>query len=585
MSLKPILYTLLLATLLLRPLPAAANTVNKDDPEYQALRETMSNAFNTGDSLHFFRAVKDLQKFLLTHDDLHGYYTQRCNEIVFLLNRQCIFEAYKLSLKLSRELRERKLDSELYLAINMMGHVYNYCGNRQMARQCFHEVLERMEREGYYESMPPIYMNLVHLEDDEHPEEALRLMDRAAQIADSVGRNRRDIDVYRAIFAFKNGDMKTFEKGYRQYEEMLQQGHTSVHGARLEAYQMLAQGDVKGAIAKATEKQSAVESHSTQAFIYQYVGDWKRAYEALQRQVAASDSVNSVILMGSMEGIQNELELYEAERDAEHQRVLTLLAITACLLVIVAALFIYSYTRRRHIKELKTARDRALESDRMKTAFISNISHELRTPLNIISGFTQVLSDESMTLGTDERHSITGMMTHNANLITQLVDELIDLSITDSTAEPETGDVVDCNELCREVIEANQENKPEAVRLILQSQVADGYQLLTNRGALRKILNALVDNALKYTEQGDVRITVGLLPSAVAFAVEDTGCGIPASEGARIFERFEKLDSFKSGLGLGLPLARRLAERLGGTLQLDTSYSAGARFVVSIPLP
>jgi signal transduction histidine kinase len=221
----------------------------------------------------------------------------------------------------------------------------------------------------------------------------------------------------------------------------------------------------------------------------------------------------------------------------------------------------------------------------MKTAFISNISHELRTPLNIISGFTQVLSDPSMDIRGEERRGITDMMMHNANLITQLVDELIDLSITDSSAVPETKDVIDCNELCREVIESNLENKPEAVQLRLQSQVDDGYQLLTNRGALRKVLNALVDNALKNTEQGQVRIVVSRLPSAVAFAVEDTGCGIPAAESARIFERFEKLDSFKSGLGLGLPLARRLTERLGGTLQLDTSYSGGARFVVTIPLP
>ena len=583
MNLRPYIFCLLSAIIFsIQPLRADSG---EKDPILLELRDSMGSAFNVGDSARFFEAVRNLEDYYLSRNDLHGYYTQRCNEIVFLLNRQDVFEAYRLSIKLSRELRERKLDSELYMALNMQGHIYHFCGNKAMARKCFNEVLERMEREGYIEGMPPIYMNQVQVEIDENPDEAMRLLDEAARVAETTNETHRlvDIDTYRALCAFKKGDMKAFYDGYQKYKARQAEGYSSVHAKMLEIYYLLAQGDVAGALALTNDDD--IERYDTQTYIYEKVGDWKNAYLSLKRQMQANDSINTVILSNSMLGIQNELELYEAEREAAHQRIVALLAVAACLLVIIVALFVYAHSRRRHIRELREARDRALESDRMKTAFIRNISHEIRTPLNIISGFTQVLSDDTMLVEADERRHITGMMTHNANLITTLVDELIDLSITESSARPEMSDEVDCNQLCREVLTAHEENRPDAVQVLVVSQVDDSYRLLTNRAMLRKILNALVDNALKNTEQGQVRICVERQPSAVAFAVEDTGCGIPAADAKRIFERFEKLNAFKSGLGLGLPLARVLAERLGGTLTLDTTYTGGARFVAQIPLP
>lgn len=562
-----------------------AAEADKNDSEYQQLRDSMSNAFNTGDSARFFVAIDQLEQYLLRHDDLHGYYTQRCNEIVFLLNHRSVYEAYKLSMQLSKELRERKLDSELYMAINMMGHIYKYCGNDDMARQSFKEVLRLMEKYGYYESMPPIYMNLVQVEAENNPKEALRLMETAARLADSVGRRRFDIDAYRTIYAFKTGDMNAFVKGYRAYQEGKTNGQTSVHGLSLEAYYLLSQGDVKEAIEKAKELQSSVEAYDAQAFIYERAGDWKSAYEALQHKMEASDSVNSAILINSMQGIQNELAVYEAERMASHQRFISLIAMVVSMIVIIAVLFIYSFNRRRHVRQLREARDRALESDRMKTAFISNISHEIRTPLNIISGFMQVMNGQDNDLDLNERKHITSMIIQNTNLITQLVDELLDLSIIDSSSKPEQNDEVCCNDLCREVLYAYKSRKPEKVELLFESDYDDRYELLTNRGMLRKILNALVDNAVKYTAEGQVRFMARQQPSSIAFVVEDTGCGIPLADAERIFERFEKLDVFKSGLGLGLSLARTLAQLLGGSLTLDTSYTGGARFVVQVPLP
>ena len=468
MNLRRIIKRLFLLVLLLQTTAAGAAVVDKTDPEFLALRDSTYNAFNEADSARFFAAIARFEDYLLAKDDLHAYYTQRCNEIVFMLNRQSIFEAYKLSMNLSKELRERRLDSELYMAFNMMGHINKYCGNKDMARKCFREVLERMEQEGYYESMPPIYMNLVNVEIDDNPDEAMRLLDKAAEVADASGRSRIDIDAYRTIYAFKTGDMERFREGYRQYQDSVAEGKTSVHGSKLEAYYLLSLGDVEGALQRISSHDNGSENYETEAFIYEYVGDWQHAYEAQKNAMQASDSIISVILSNSMQGIQNELQLYEAEREAARLYIIALVAIVVGLLVVIVCLIVYYVVRRRHYSQLREARDRALESDRMKTAFIRNISHEIRTPLNIISGFTQVMANSQGTLTADEHQEIMESMMTNTDQITSLVDELLDLSIIDSTSNLGRNDVVNCAALCHEVMASQQGAKPD-VEMIVDS--------------------------------------------------------------------------------------------------------------------
>lgn len=198
----------------------AADDAYKETKEYLSLRDSMHRAFNDADSTRFFRSVKALQNYLLQQEDLHAYYTQRCNEIVFQLNRERIFEAYKLATQLSKELTERKLDKEMYMAINMMGHIYRYCGNKESAKRCFWEVIHRMEKEGYTESMPPIYMNLVNIYMEEDPPQALQLIDKAAEIAGKTSLERVfDIETRRSLAYYVMGDIPRFLQGYKAYKE------------------------------------------------------------------------------------------------------------------------------------------------------------------------------------------------------------------------------------------------------------------------------------------------------------------------------------------------------------------------------
>ena len=581
------LIALILLIFGLVPCHAQAEQDYKTSQEYLALRDSMHHAFNTGDSVRFFVAVNQLKNYLQKQGDVHAYYTQRCNEIVFQLNRQRVFEAYKLATELSKELTEKKLDKEMYMAVNMMGHIYRYCGNKESAKQCFWEVIRRMEQEGYIESLPPIYMNLVNIAMEENPQEGLRLIDQALSIARDRSPERVfDIETRRTLAYYMLDDIPRFLEGYKHYKEGEAQGLSSVHGRKLEVYYLAHLGHIDEAIKLANESDD--DPFETCADVYSKAGLWKEAYESLQKGTAESDSINSLILSGSIKSIQDELRIYEAERQVDRLWVYGLTTASVLLFMLVVALVYIVQSRRRHLREIQKAYKRVLEADQMKTEFIKNVSHEVRTPLNIISGFAQVLTDPDFGVSADERRSIANAMTHNTNVITTMIDEVLELSYGDDLREGTIFKQVRCNELLQSTVEEFCKNNSKANKLLtFDSQLDDTFTMQTQESMIKRIVLQLLDNAFKNLPKKDGRIVLRATAttSHLSVIVEDNGRGIPAEKAEEIFERFYKLDTFKEGLGIGLTFSRTLAKRLGGNVYLDTSYEGpGARFVLTIPL-
>ena len=568
---------------------AAKDTEPKSDyrssPEYVSLRDAMHRAFNDGDSARFFSSVHSLQGYLLQHDDLHAYYTQRCNEIVFELNRQNIFEAYMLAINLSHELTERKLDKEMYMAINMMGHIYHFSGNNASAKRCFWEVIRRMEREGYLESIPPIYMNLVNIVIDEDPDEALRLMDQAASVARESSPEREfDIETRRTLAYYRMGDMDRFDKGYQEYKEGEAKGMSSVHGRTLEVYHLVQQGKIDEAVKMADE--TLDDRYTVIAEIYASVGRWKDAYEIRKKDMAETDSINSLLLGSSLQGIQNEVKRYEQERDEARRHLYAVVAIAVLLLLLVLALVYIVQTRHRHLREMRKAYKRAIASDKMKTVFIQNVSHEVRTPLNVISGFAQVMADPHRAITAEEYRYMSDMMVHNSNRITLMLDEVLLLSSHESAAD-EDAIPLRCNEFLQKIVNDFHiaGEKKKHIQLTFESELKDDLVLNLHKTGMRLIVLQLLDNAVKNTVSGTVTLKASISNSQLLLAVEDTGEGVPADEADHIFERFVKLDPFKEGLGIGLPFSRTMAQRFGGNVYLDQTYAGpGARFVLALPV-
>ena len=577
-------FIIILTVFLISSISLAQATDYSNDQEFLALREEMHHAFNDGDSARFFPAIKKLENYLQKNGDLHGYYTQRCNEIVFLMNQQRILEAYIMAREMSKELRERDLDKEMYMAVNMLGHINRYCGNKEAAKKNWYEVLDLMDKQGYYSSKPPIYMNIVNVALDDSPEEADSLLEVAKSIARKYSPDRVfDIETRQSLSYYYRGDMKKFVEGYKSYKKGVAEGLSSVHGRSMEVLYLAYMGHTDEACTLAT-KELGDEGLDVIPLIYANAGRWQEAYEALKRETEANDSIDNVVLTRSMMGIREEIMLHEAYRENNRMRMIGLGIGILLLVMLIFALVYIVNSRRKHLRELEQAYQRAMESEKLKSAFIQNISHEIRTPLNIISGFSQVIADPELTDSVEERRHMSEIMQKNARQITQLMDEIIGLSLIESTEKMKRGDRPEINHLLRSMQKEYQNLAAPNVLVKLETALDENFTMTTNENMLRRIITSLLENAVKYTEKGAITMRASHQDNRFILEVEDTGCGIPKEEAENIFGRFVKLNSFKEGIGLGLPLCRKLAEQLDGSVELDTNYTEGARFIVMLPI-
>lgn len=236
-------------------------------------------------------------------------------------------------------------------------------------------------------------------------------------------------------------------------------------------------------------------------------------------------------------------------------------------------------------QELEEAHARAQEASRVKTAFLQQISHEIRTPINLLSGFAQVLTTPGMELDEQSRAEINNGVVENTGRITGLVSKILELSDLISRTDMEKNDCVTAQEIAAEAAEQCGIRKVQKIHFDIQAPDSVREQVLhTNNQAAMRILGLLLENAVKYTEEGSVNLRMAVKQNHMYFVVEDTGIGVPPEEAEHIFERFVQLDDYREGTGIGLSLARSLARRLGGDVALDTSYDFGARFVFSLPL-
>jgi signal transduction histidine kinase len=336
---------------------------------------------------------------------------------------------------------------------------------------------------------------------------------------------------------------------------------------------------------------------------YQKSGRKEQALYTAQRIVDAVDSIdeyerkhNAAELAIIYETQEKEAKIAEQSATMNQQRtIITLIT----LLSLLTLLTIYIFYRNRVAKRLAAmnqelkqknealtiANARAEESSKMKTDFIRQISHEIRTPLNILNGFTQVITSQDDELDADEKADIQQRITENSNRITELVNKVLELSDVNNQAIIERTDDVTAKRIASEAVKDSSIRNATHIRFSLSDddKVSD-LLLHTNRQYAVRTLVLLLDNAQKFTKEGEVRLYFRQQPSFMAFVVEDTGIGIPADKAEHIFEEFVQLDDYYDGTGIGLTVARSIARRMGGDVTLDTKYTGGSRFIMTLPV-
>ena len=235
-------------------------------------------------------------------------------------------------------------------------------------------------------------------------------------------------------------------------------------------------------------------------------------------------------------------------------------------------------------QEMREARDKALQTDKLKSAFLANMSHEIRTPLNAIVGFSDLLSDTSG-FTTEEVAQFIATINKNCGLLLALINDILDLSRIESGTMEFIFAEHNLPLLLKTVHDSQRLNMPPGVELLLRMPEGDKKYLQTDNVRLQQVVNNLINNAAKFTFSGS--ITFGYEeeeePGYTRIFVEDTGVGI-SEEGIRhIFERFYKVDNFTQGAGLGLSICQTIVERLKGTISVTSEVGKGTRFTVRLP--
>lgn len=235
-------------------------------------------------------------------------------------------------------------------------------------------------------------------------------------------------------------------------------------------------------------------------------------------------------------------------------------------------------------KALQIATARAEESTRMKSNFIKQISHEIRTPLNIVCGFTQVLTSAKPELNKAQKSEMNMQILKNTDRITSLVNKMLALADVNSSAVLEREDTTSATSIAEQAIRASDIDKaPHLEFRFIKDNGAEQFFDTHLRSAVHA-LEQLLDNAKKFADQkqGQATLTISNHDGKACFIVEDIGTKIPVYQAERIFDEFVQLDEYCDGTGIGLAIARNLARRLGGDVVLDTTFTEGARFVMTL---
>ena len=238
-------------------------------------------------------------------------------------------------------------------------------------------------------------------------------------------------------------------------------------------------------------------------------------------------------------------------------------------------------TRKQVELELIQAKEKAEESDRLKSAFLANMSHEIRTPLNAIVGFSSLLAE------TDEaelRHVYMSLAQENNELLLNLISDILDISKIEAGMIDLVMGRVDVPQLCREVIATFSHKKRDSAVELRFDENSPQIVIDADKNRIVQVLSNFLTNALKFTTKGSITLSYSLEDeNQVRFCVTDTGKGIPDEQKHEIFNRFVKLDSFVQGAGLGLSICQSLVNRMGGKIGVESREGEGSCFWFTHP--
>ena len=381
------------------------------------------------------------------------------------------------------------------------------------------------------------------------------------------------------------------------------------HYYKMQARYYMAKGDAAKALlytdsVKMTtnERDDHIEEIRAQALMM--LGQGAEAAQIYQRLYHEKDSVFGQEARQHLDALHTLFQVDELKTEQQRMRYLYIfLAVATIVLALLLLLYLgwrNAIRQKKANEQLRIANERAKVSSKMKSEFIRNITHEIRTPLNIVSGFTQILTQPDIELPEKEKRDIHERVTENTDRITNLVDRMLELSDASSEVLIERKDETNVIDIVSQAIDHSkitlhtrsvrstsddiqpQQSRSDESKVVFEVSQIQMIHLRTNKSHAVRALAQLLENAVKFTREGSITLNMTYTEEKVCFIVEDTGIGIPTDQTEHIFEEFIQLDPFTEGTGIGLTIARSVAQRMGGNLWLDTDYKEGSRFVLEL---
>ncbi len=271
-----------------------------------------------------------------------------------------------------------------------------------------------------------------------------------------------------------------------------------------------------------------------------------------------------------------------------------ILLLVAIVLLLFLIMVLYFYLRTSKLKnkllilidkqkedeiELRKAKDKAEESDRLKSAFLANMSHEIRTPLNAIVGFSNLLT---MAEDEEERNEYINIISSNNELLLQLINDILDVAKIEAGTLEFTDSEIDINALLSDIEQSSRLKAPEGVQISFVEKMPYCI-IMSDKNRLAQVITNFINNAIKFTKEGSIRFGYRHKDDKLLFYVRDTGCGIEPEKKDLVFNRFVKLNSFAQGTGLGLAICQMIVKKMGGEIGAESQLGKGSTFWFTLP--
>lgn len=338
--------------------------------------------------------------------------------------------------------------------------------------------------------------------------------------------------------------------------------------------------------------------YATQSYLYEEMGDYKNALKAVRttNNIRFNERVEEA--QSSLAEMQTLFEVgrleFEKSRLTGRIRFIALLA-GGILVLLLVGWSVYQYVMVRQLKQIRRQLTdaneeitrqsrRAMESEKMKTAFINSMCHEIRTPLNAINGFSDLLLEGDHDHNT--RREFREQIWASTTALTTLLENMLELSSLVSSEEPLPLAETDLGLLCAERLQIQRElSQNPSVEYVLKGGGRGTCVIPTNETYMTRVIDNLLQNAAKFTAAGSVTVCCDKddRTRKLRIRVTDTGIGIAPDKQEWVFDRFTKVDSFKPGSGIGLYLCRLIVTRLGGAIRVCPDYRAGCCIEITLP--